>query len=334
VARDDGRDLFRGRAVESLIFDTEEPDEIGAIIEEFCRANLNCPVRETLFVRTSVGVVFGRELEDGRRIVVKAHQPRQSIEFLRVVDETQSHLAQERFPCPRPVAEPAPLGNGFATVEEWIEDGVFADAHNSTIRASMAQALARLIELTRPLAHPAGLRNAWSLWEGDDLWPPTAHSPIFDLRATADGAAWIDEIAGEAKARIPNAGEELIIHSDWSSKQFRFDADGKITVIYDWDSLALETEMHALGTAAATFTANFERDLFFAPKPDEVASFIEDYSAARASALSTNEVVAAHAVAGYLMAYTARCEHALGKQGHFTQALARAGRAYLAPSSP
>ena len=64
----------------------------------------------------------------------------------------------------------------------------------------------------------------------------------------------------------------------------------------------------------------------------EVASFIEDYSAARGAPLSIDEVRAAHAVAGYLVAYTARCEHALGERGHFTQALAQSGRAYLAPS--
>ena len=332
MAGGDGRDLFRGQSVERLIFDAENHEEIQAIIELFCRETLGVPVRGTLFRRTSVGVVFGVELEDGRRVVVKAHQPRQSIEFLRVVYETQTRLAQLRFPCPRPLVEPAQLGNGFATVEEWIEDGIFADAHNPTIRAAMAQALARLIDLTRPLGQRPGLRNAWSLWDGDDLWPADAHSPIFDFRATADGAEWIDSIARDAKAGIPAGGEELIIHSDWSSKHFRFDAAGEITVIYDWDSLALESEVQALGSAAATFTANFDLDVFLAPTPNEVASFIEDYSAARGAPLSLDDVRAAHAVAGYLVAYTARCEHALGKRGHFTQALAQSGRTYLAPS--
>lgn len=334
MARDDRRDLFRGGPLERLIFDTEDEEEVGTIVGRFCRDALGSSVRETLFIRTSVGVVFGVELEDGRRVVVKAHQPRQSVEFLQVVFETQRHLAQRRFPCPRPLAPPAPLGKGFATVEECIEDGFFADAHNPTVREAMAQALARLTELTRLLGQPAGLRNAWSLWKSGDPWPPTAHSPIFDFRATAEGAEWIDEIASHAKAAISDVGgEELIIHSDWSSKHFRFDGDGEITVIYDWDSLALETELQALGTAAATFTANFERDVFLAPTPDEVTQFIEDYSAARTTTLSTDEVLVAHAVAGYLMAYTARCEHALGKRGHFTQALAQSGRAYSTPSS-
>lgn len=331
---DERRDLIRGRPVERLIFGTAKENEVEAIVERFCREALGARLRQTLFVRTSVGVVFGLDLEDGRQVVLKAHQPRQSVDFLRVVFETESYLADQGFPCPRPVIAPAPIGNGFASVEELVEDGFFADAHNPHIQEAMARVLARLVELTRPLGKPPALRKAWSLWEGDGLWPPTAHSPIFDFAATGEGAEWIDEMASEARRAIPDDGEELIVHSDWSSKHFRFDNDGEITVVYDWDSLALETEMRALGTAAATFTANFELNVFYAPAPDQVTAFIEDYSAARATPLSADEVLAAHAVAAYLMAYTARCEHALGKRGDFTEALTRFGRAYLAPAEP
>lgn len=334
MATDDRRNLIRGRPVERLIFGTADEAEIGAIVEQFCRKALGSDVWKTLFVRTSVGVVLGLELEDGRRVVLKAHQPRQSVEFLRVVFDAQSYLADRGFPCPHPVITPAPLGNGFASVEEWVEEGFFADAHNPFIREAMGHALASLIELTRPLGSPSGLRKAWSLWEGDRLWPPTAHSPIFDFTATAQGAEWIDELASEAKAAIPDGGEELIVHSDWSSKHFRFNNKGEITVIYDWDSLALETEAQAVGTAAATFTANFELGVFYAPAPDEVTAFVEQYSEARPTPLSTDEMLAAHAVAAYLMAYTARCEHALGKRGDFTESLAHFGRAYLAPADP
>lgn len=79
------------------------------------------------------------------------------------------------------------------------------------------------------------------------------------------GAEWIDELASEAKALIPDGGEELIVHSDWSGKHFRFNGDGNITVVYDWDSLGLRTEAQALGIAAATFTSNLELEVFYAP---------------------------------------------------------------------
>ena len=317
--------------MERLVFGTEDETEIADVIARFAKTQLGSAIRETLFERTSVGVVVGLELEDGRRVVVKAHQPRQRIEFLRTVFETQQYLADQEFPCPRPVIPPTPMGEGFATVEELVEVGFFADPHQPFIREAIAKALARLVELTRPLGAPPALRHAWSLRDGEGLWPPTAHSPIFDFAATAEGAEWIDELASEAKARIPVDDEELIVHSDWSGKHFRFNDDGEITVVYDWDSLGLRTELQALGIAAATFTSNFEMDLFYAPAPDEVTVFIEEYAQARPVPLSKNEVLGAHAVAAYLMAYTARCEHALGNRGHFNEALARFGSAYLAP---
>lgn len=327
-----GHTLRRDRAVERLIFGTADETEILSVLRRFCSKVLGSVPRETLFVRTSVGVVFGLELESSQRVVVKAHQPRQSAAFLRCVFETQRQLATAGFPCPRPVAPPAPIGSGFATVEEWVENGAFADARSPVVRDAMAQALAHLLELTRPLGRPAGLRDAWSLWEGDGVWPPTAHSPIFDFAATAPGAGWIDELAREAKAGIAG-GEELIVHTDWGSKHFRFDDEARITAVYDWDSLALETEVQALGTAAATFTANVERDAFLAPSPDEVTGFISAYSSFRPTPLTERETLEAHAVASYLVTYTARCEHALGRRGDFGEALERFGRAYLAPAS-
>ena len=72
--------------------------------------------------------------------------------------------------------------------------------------------------------------------------------------------------------------------------------------------------------------------MIYAPSPDEVTAFIEAYARARPNRLSDTELLGAHAVATYLIGYTARCEHALGKRGDFTQALARFGRAYLTPA--
>jgi hypothetical protein len=302
--------------------------DVGATVARFVRDELGSEVQARLFERTSVGVVLGLELVDGRRVVVKAHQPCQSVEFLRAVFETQGQLLAGGFPCPRPLLPATPIGQAFATVEELVDAGSFRDAHEASVRQEMARALGRLLDLTRPLGRPAALRRTWSLWAGDQLWPPTAHSPIFDFEATASGAEWIDELAAEAKSRS-GGGEELVAHSDWSGKHFRFDTAGEITVVYDWDSLALRTEVQAVGTAAATFTANFELDVDYSPTPDEVASFVEEYSAARVRPLSDEDVAVAHAVAMYVMAYAARCEHALGERGDFARALDRHGDGYL-----
>ena len=320
---------MRGGAVERLIFGGAGEADVAALVDAHCRRTLGAGVRERLWTRTSVGVVFGLELDDGRRVVLKAHQPRQSLVSLQVVHATQTMLARQGFPCPRPLAEPALLAHGAATVDELVDAGSFADAHRPPVRRAMAAALADLLALTRPLGAPPALRTVWSLWDGAGLWPPSAHSPIFDFAATATGAGWIDEVARAAKRAGDADDAEFVVHTDWSAKHLRFDADLRVTVVYDWD-LRLGTEAQAVGTAAATFTATEQPGVPLAPSPDEVAAFVDDYAAARASAFSADERRAALAVAAYVLAYTARCEHALGRRGDFTSALAAHGPEYLA----
>jgi hypothetical protein len=332
VTTEDETTFLRGHPVERLIFGGGDGAEIDAVVSRFAKARLGSAVKAVLFRRTSVGVVTGVELVDGRRVVIKAHQPQQPLEVLKTVFVTQCYLADQGFPCPRPLIPPAPIGNGFATVEEFRDDGSFANPHEPAIRDAMAGGLARLLGLTRPLGAPASLRGAWGMWSSEELWPGTAHSPIFDLARTSSGAEWIDDLAREAKAQVPPDGQVFVVHSDWSGKHLRFDERGEITVVYDWDSLALRTEVQALGIAAGTFTSNFELDLFYAPAPDEVTGFIGAYSRAREVPLNEEETIAAHAAAAYVIAYTARCEHALGQRGDFTEGLARFGRVYLEPA--
>jgi hypothetical protein len=75
--------------VEQLIFRTGDDAGIDASISRFTEARLGPSVAATLFRRTSVGVVTGVLLEDGRRVVINAHQPQQPIEVLKTVVDTQ-----------------------------------------------------------------------------------------------------------------------------------------------------------------------------------------------------------------------------------------------------
>lgn len=316
--------LPRGRLVERLVFGEED---VGDALHAFCRRELGSGVTAQLFSVTSVGVVTAIELDDGRRVVVKAHQPRQGADFLGAVHRVQAHLHGEGFPAPQPLLPPRPLCRGLALVEELVDRGAYEDAHDPRVRRTAAEALARLVTLAEACGRPDGLRRGWRLFAGDGLWPPEAHSPIFDFAATADGAEWIDRHAARARPLAVAARGELVGHDDWSGKHLRYE-DGAVTVVYDWDSLTLASEAKLVGTAAATFTANPHLAVRLAPTPDEAAGFVEDYAAARA--LSAADRRAAHATAAFVIAYTARCEHALGRRGDFTEALARYGDAYLA----
>jgi hypothetical protein len=175
----------------------------------------------------------------------------------------------------------------------------------------MAHALAALMRMAQPFVASHDLpRSPWLHLPAGSLWRPP-HHPRFDFEATAAGAEWIDAIASNALARLSTPVGELVVgHTDWSVKDFRF-LDGKITTIYDWDSLAVDREPLIVGQAATHFTMTWRMPVRVAPDAGEVAAFISDYEEARGSLFSAEERAAVAAAGAYSMAYTARCEHAL-----------------------
>src|SRR2546421_6398665 len=115
--------------VELAVFGTSKPDHIAEYVNDFCREELSSAVKEFLFYESSQGAVFGLCLSDDRRVVVKAHQPTRSLDLLHAIYNVQHHLATHGFPCPTPILGPTLLGRGYAIVEELVDTGVYADAH-------------------------------------------------------------------------------------------------------------------------------------------------------------------------------------------------------------
>jgi hypothetical protein len=195
------------------------------------------------------------------------------------------------------------------TVEEWIDDGVFRDAHDSDVRRAMAETLFRFVEL----ASGAGVspRRA-SLTPEGALWPKP-HNKLFDFEATTSGAEWIDDIGARARA-VARTGREVVGHLDWAAKHVRFDADLKPTAVYDWDSVTTELEPVVAGQAAAAFTYSEELDsaVLRWPTPEESLAFLGDYEGIRGSRFAEAERRTAGAACVYLLAYAARCGHAIG----------------------
>ena len=110
--------------VELAIFGTNHPERIAELANDFCQKNLGSAVKEFLFYESSQGAVFGLCLSDDRRMVVKAHQPTRSLDFLHAVYNVQHHLATHGFPCPTPILGPTPLGRGYTIVEEYVATGL------------------------------------------------------------------------------------------------------------------------------------------------------------------------------------------------------------------
>lgn len=325
-----------GRILARSILGTADSQRIAGDLDSFCAAHLGLRAEEVFFCELSVGAAFGLWLRDGRRVLLKAHPADpadRTLRFLDAVYRVQSHLFARGFPCPEPITGPLPFGRGFATVEAFVGDGESVGAHEPGVRREMARALAQSIELSAEVPNVEALSQGWT-WPEDRLWPEP-HNALFDFGATAAGAEWIDAFARRAKQRKPRSADRLVVgHADWSVKHFRFE-EGKIRVVYDWDSLRLDKEVIIVGTAAATFPATWYLEVSSrAPSPDEMRSFVEEYEAARGEPFSGKERKATFAAAVYVMAYCARCEHAVDTVGEdlpgsFREALQRYGREYI-----
>ncbi len=303
--------------VENIVFKTTNPDQITAIIDDFCRRELASPVAEFLFFETSQGAVCGVELRDGRRVVLKIHQPSRSLDFLNAVIQVQRYLIAKDYPCTKPLLEPKPIASDIAMVEELVDEGEYRNAHNPVIRRSMAEMLAWLIKLTwTPETIPGLQPYALDLRLPRGVTWPIPHSKLFDFEATTKGAEWIDAIARKAQSiKLEGAGQLVLGHTDWGVKHFRY-VDEHVRIIYDWDSLALEKEPIIVGHAAAYFTYTEFFDIARLPSREESQAFIVEYEVARGKPFTLEERQTLDAAIIYGLAYGARCEHALEPNVH------------------
>jgi hypothetical protein len=300
--------------LEQLILGTAETTAIEDLVNRVCAGLLGSPAAEILFRFANVGAVFGVRLEDGRRVVVKAHQPRETARRLAAVQELQRALWRSGFPCPEPLAGPVRFGEGLATAESLLDAGEPHDAHHPAYRRTIAESLAWHLELAAEAQDPEALAGRWSLHGSPTLWPAQAHAPRFDLAATAAGAEWIDALATRAReqaARHDDDEEPIAGHGDWSARHFRF-SGRRMSAVYDWDSLTLAAEAEIVGNASVTFPTRFDHPgTRRAPTPEEARAFVDDYSRARFEPLTRAQRSQIAACATLLAAYTARCEHCL-----------------------
>jgi hypothetical protein len=311
---------------------TLDPDVLRRRADSWCRSSLGAGVEEVFFFHLSVSAAYGIRLADGRLVLLKAYPPGREAGFVTAVQRVQSFLAARAFPCPRPLAAPAPFGDGVATAEEWREEGEEGDPHRPEIRHALASCLAELVRLTEPFRGDGALARGFTILD-EDLWGEP-HSPIFDFGATAAGAGWIDAAGREARELLASDPSPVVVgHTDWSVKHFRF-AGARILVIHDWESLMRVSEAFLVGTAAAHFTAR--PPTWRPPSSEEGDAFAAEYERARGAAFTPGERRAVEAARRYGTAYTARCEHSLDPEGErfpgsFRDALQRlTGRSALA----
>jgi Phosphotransferase enzyme family len=274
-------------------------------------------------------------LADGRRVVIKAHQPDWSRARLEEIVRLQRWLADRGLLAPMVLAGPSPLGHGLAVVEEYVDRGTWCDAREPAIRRALATSLHVVIEALRPRAGSSMLPSQLlTSPPAGALWPPP-HSRLFDFEATRAGADDIERLAAAARDRMRHAGRIVLGHGDWRAEHVRFEA-GEAVVAFDWDSLCRDPEPALVGFSAHAFCADWSRgDPRQAPTLDEARAFVRDYESARGIEFADAERALCGAAFAYSVAYTARCGHALGADergmpGTFQHLVAHHGSELLA----
>jgi hypothetical protein len=294
--------------VVTSVFGTTDGASVERCIDDFCASVLGSGVAVHELFTAGVGSVHGVQLRDGRRLVVKAVPGTFAPAFLGGVHEVQSALAARGFPCPTPLHGPEPLGRGTAVVESLLADGVPGDPHEPRLRRALAAALARLIEVCRDLPVPPALDVPPLAQAPGAVWGEP-HDARFDFDATAAGAEWIDELAVRARHARRGDRPRVLGHHDWRAENVRF-AGGRVSAVYDWDSLRLLPEPELVGGAASQFTSDYRvRDRRQRPTLAEMQAFVADYESARAAPFDAGERAEVRATIVEATAYGGRCEH-------------------------
>lgn len=205
------------------------------------------------FQQAHLSVVTGVRLADGRNVVVKA---RPAMARQRGCLEAQRHLWQAGFPCPQPLAGPAPLGALDAMAEAYVPGGTQL-APGPGLAGSFAAALAWFIRLAPPASAVPSLEPSppWCYWDHHEDGPwPWPDDMDADLNARP-GPAWLDDAAIRVRARLARcAGPPVVGHCDWESQNIRWHG-GRLHAVHDWDSVVSRPEAAIAGLAAAVFAA-------------------------------------------------------------------------------
>jgi hypothetical protein len=294
--------------LEIALLGTDDPAAVAGQLERLVTAAIGAPTHALLY-RTGVGIVAGLAFAEGTAAVVKVHRWNVSNERLAAVQRVQAHLAANGLSAPKPLAGPFQVGEGIATIEEYLPGGA-TDGRSPAVRASLAFELFRFVDATRALSDihvgpPALLRPP-----GAPLWPEP-HSIRFDFDATAAGAEWIDDAARDARQRL-EAGRDaftVVGHFDWRVENLGFDGD-HIVAIYDWDSVAAAPEPVIVGVNAAQFCTDWtDSSVDPLPSVPDMIAFVRDYERARGRPFDAADRELLDAANLSLIAYGARCQH-------------------------
>jgi hypothetical protein len=250
-----------------------------------------------------LSVVVGLRLVDDREVVVKTRPLASRISGCL---EVQRHLWANGFPCPRPVAGPAPIGAAeTATAEEYVPGGVQL-ARDGPAPEHFARLLWRLIDQCAELRMEDRLSPPppWVEWDHSraGIWPRSDEGDD-DFNADPE-PKWLDDVAAQARNVLLHfQAPHVVGHVDWESQNIRWHQRRPL-VVHDWDSAAARPEATIAGAASAEFTVSGEPPS--AATLAETERFLDAYQAARGVAFNHQELGAAWAAGLWVRAFNAK----------------------------
>jgi hypothetical protein len=303
-----------------VAFDVPVVDAVS--LAAWCDLHLGSPAAGELFRAGHLACVIGTQLADGREVVVKV---RPAAPRTVACIEVQRRLFESGYPCPQPLAGPAPLDGYEATAESYVPGEAVLPGSGRAAQP-FAAALAQLVDLApRPEQVPSlAPAPAWTAWNHDQcgLWPWPEDLVDLDLNEV-DGPGWIDAAGHAARQRLQDGhGPAVIGHGDWFTDNLRWHGN-QLLVAYDWDSLITDSEPVIAGLAAAIYPA--------LASVTETRDFLVGYAAARGRPFSPGELQRCWAAGVWTRAFDAKKEHAAGQpvisltQGEAHERLRRAG---------
>ena len=280
----------------------ELPAVDAASLAAWCEVHLGSPAQRELFRTGHLTRVIGTRLADGREVVVRV---RPAAPRIAACTEVQRRLFDSGYPCPQPLAGPAPLEEYEATAESYIAGGATLPDSGRTAQP-FAITLAQLVHLAPrpeqvPSLAPAPAWAAWNHGQGG-LWPWPEDLDV-DLNEV-HGSGWIDAAGQAARQKLREGQDQAVIgHADWITDNLRWDGS-RLRVAYDWDSLIADSEAVIAGLAAAIY-------LYPAlVTVTETREFLDAYAMARGRPFSPGELQRCWAAGVWTRAFDAKEEQA------------------------
>jgi hypothetical protein len=291
--------------------------EALSFFSTYAGQTLGSPIAKVGFRAGRIDAVWGVELEDGREVVIKSHRLPVDLESIAAARDAQRTLKAAGFPCPEPLSGPDEVEGRVLTVETLLGDGEVPDGRDPQSRRLLAAGLAWHVDILRgrhDLLDRAGSGPSWCHY-GTGPWP-VPHDPIVDFRSTPDGYGWLDAYAQRAADQIlafRTADEMVVGHADWYGGNTAV-SGGVLVGTFDWELVA-DADAVIAGFTAACYAASSTNGGGLST-PEEVTAFLQDYAVARGAALTGHEQRAAAGAAAWILAFNARWELALGRDGH------------------